>query len=58
MTRILPIDSCAGVFYWEPQCYGNWRPAEYIPLGWGGYQMGSFTPEGKPSPALGTLFGE
>lgn len=55
LARIAAIDSCAGVFYWEPQVYGDWRPAEYIPLGWGGYDMGSFTPEGKPSPALKTL---
>ena len=56
LTRIADIDSCAGVFYWEPQVYGGWRPAEYIPLGWGGYDMGSFTPQGQPSPALRTLF--
>ena len=56
LTRIADIDSCVGVFYWEPQCYGGWRPAEYIPLGWGGYEMGSFTPDGCPSPALHTLF--
>ncbi len=55
MARIAPIDSCVGVFYWEPQVYGGWRPAEYIPLGWGSYPMGSFTPEGKPSPALQAL---
>ena len=55
LTRIQPIDSCAGVFYWEPECYGGWRPAEYIPLGWGGYDMGAFTPEGKPSPTLQVL---
>ena len=55
LTRVQAIDSCAGVFYWEPECYGGWRPAEYIPLGWGGYDMGSFTPEGKPSPALQIL---
>lgn len=58
LTRISTIDSCVGVFYWEPECYGNWRPAEYIPLGWGGYTMGSFTPEGQPSPALKRLFGQ
>lgn len=56
LTRISAIDSCAGVFYWEPQCYGGWRPTEYIPLGWNGYNMGSFTPEGSPSPALKTMF--
>lgn len=52
LDRISEIDSCMGIFYWEPQCYGGWRPAEYIPLGWAGYNMGSFTPEGKPSSAL------
>jgi arabinogalactan endo-1,4-beta-galactosidase len=57
LARIAPIDSCVGVFYWEPQVYGGWKPAEYAPLGWGGYDMGSFTPEGKPSPALKTLLG-
>ena len=55
VRRMKKIDSCAGIFYWEPEVYGGWRPAEYIPLGWGGYDMGSFTPEGQPSPALKTL---
>lgn len=55
VERMERIDSCKGIFYWEPECYGGWRPAEYIPLGWGGYDMGSFTPEGKPSKALETL---
>lgn len=56
LARIQPIDSCVGIFYWEPECYGGWRPAEYIPLGWPCYTMGSFTPEGRPSPALNRLF--
>lgn len=56
LTRISPIDSCIGVFYWEPECYGGWRPAEYIPLGWGSYNMGAFTPEGCPAPSLHSLF--
>lgn len=55
VTRMERIDSCMGIFYWEPEVYGGWRPAEYIPLGWGGYDMGSFTPDGNPSPALKTL---
>ena len=55
VERMERIDSCMGIFYWEPEVYGGWRPAEYIPLGWGGYDMGSFTPEGLPSPALKTL---
>ena len=40
IRRITAIDSCAGIFYWEPEVYGGWRPAEYIPLGWGSYDMG------------------
>ena len=52
INRITAIDSCAGIFYWEPEVYGGWRPAEYIPLGWGSYDMGAFTPEGQPSPVM------
>lgn len=52
MRRITAIDSCAGIFYWEPEVYGGWRPTEYIPLGWGSYEMGAFTPEGKPSEVM------
>ena len=55
VERAQAIDSCAGIFYWEPECYGNWRPAEYIPLGWNGYDMGAFTPEGKPSKVMEIL---
>ena len=55
VERAQAIDSCAGIFYWEPECYGNWRPAEYIPLGWNGYDMGAFTPEGKPSEVMEIL---
>jgi len=31
-----------GVFYWEPQCYGNWK----------GYTKGAFDNSGKPTEAL------
>ena len=55
MARITAIDSCAGIFYWEPQVYGGWRPAEYIPLGWGSYDMGAFTPDGQPSKVMEIL---
>ena len=55
VERAQAIDSCAGIFYWEPECYGNWRPAEYIPLGWGSYNMGAFTKEGKPSEVMEIL---
>lgn len=52
IQRIERIDSCAGIFYWEPQVYGGWRPSEYIPLSWGSYDMGAFTEEGCPNEAL------
>ena len=55
IRRITAIDSCAGIFYWEPEVYGGWRPAEYIPLGWGSYNMGSFTSDGAPNDALQIL---
>ena len=55
IDRITVIDSCAGIFYWEPQVYGGWRPAEYIPLGWGSYDMGAFTPDGQPSEVMRVL---
>lgn len=56
VNRVCAIDSCMGIFYWEPQVYGGWKPAEYIPLGWGSYEMGALTPDGRPTPALQTLF--
>ena len=55
VKRATAIDSCAGIFYWEPEVYGGWRPAEYIPLGWGSYDMGAFTPEGQPSEVMKIL---
>ncbi len=55
IDRITKIDSCAGIFYWEPEVYGGWRPAEYIPLGWGSYDMGAFTPDGQPSNVMRIL---
>lgn len=45
----------AGAFYWEPECYGGWRPAEYIPLGWGAYGMGCMTDDGRPTETIRTL---
>ncbi|MCD8177259.1 MAG: arabinogalactan endo-1,4-beta-galactosidase [Tannerellaceae bacterium] len=35
-------DKCLGVFYWEPQAYGNWQ----------GYTKGAFDNSGKPTIAL------
>lgn len=31
-----------GVFYWEPQCYGNWQ----------GYSLGAFDNNGMPTVAM------
>ena len=56
VNRIESIDSCAGIFYWEPEVYGGWRPAEYIPLGWGSYNMGAFTPDGQPDEVMEIIF--
>jgi len=50
------LEGYAGVFYWEPQVYAGWRPAEYIPLGWGSYGMGAFTEKGTLSEALHILY--
>ncbi len=33
---------CLGIFYWEPQSYGNWN----------GYTMGAFNENGQPTEAL------
>jgi len=46
------LSGCAGIFYWEPETYGAWKPAIYTTWGWGAYNMGAFTSEGKPSKAL------
>jgi len=55
-TRMATIEGYAGVFYWEPEVYGGWRPAEYIPLGWGAYGMGCMTPDGHLSEAAKLLY--
>ena len=54
--RVNGMDYMKGIFYWEPQVYNNWRPKEYIELGWGAYNMGAFTSNGQPNDALKTLW--
>lgn len=49
MDEILKIANCKGVFYWEPEVYGWWKPAVYNSLGWNAYDMGAFTSDGRPS---------
>ena len=54
--RVDTLDYMKGIFYWEPQVYNNWRPKEYITLGWGAYNMGAFTSNGQPNAALKALW--
>ena len=60
MTEAKKIDKCAGVFYWEPEVYGGWKPAVYGNADqiqkytgkketWGAYDMGAFMADGKAS---------
>ena len=46
------IPQCAGIFYWEPQTDGRWKPAYYNKVGWVAYSMGAFTTDGRPTAAL------
>ena len=54
MTKVKALGSsvCAGVFYWEPQVYANWKPSSYNTFGWSAYQMGAFSSDGRPSSIL------
>ena len=65
MTELKKISGCAGVFYWEPEVDGSWRPAIYTNLSelskysgktqtsaWGAYDMGAFTTAGKPTSVM------
>ena len=59
MTAARGIERCAGVFYWEPEADGIWKPAIYnkIPSAWGGgtwnaYDMGAFDGDLKPTAIL------
>lgn len=52
MTEAKKIEACAGIFYWEPQAYGGWKPVYYTTLKWNAYDMGAFTSAGKPSKVM------
>lgn len=52
LSETMKIKECHGVFYWEPEVYGGWKPADYENLGWGSYDKGAFTENGRPSIAL------
>ena len=51
-VKELGPDVCTGVFYWEPEVDGTWKPAIYsksglVCNGWGPYDMGAFTRSGS-----------
>ena len=45
------IEGCHGVFMWEPQTDGVWKPSGYEELGWNAYDKGAFK-DGKATAAL------
>ena len=49
MNSVKSLSICAGVFYWEPQVDGKWRPSIYEKQdrNWGAYNMGAFTSDGS-----------
>lgn len=51
-TKLRAVQGCAGIFYWEPQLYGWWRPAYYVKLNWQAYNKGAFASDGRPGKAL------
>lgn len=55
--RMKAIPQCTGIFYWEPEVDGQWKPDSYESLGWGAYGMGAFTTDGKPTKALDAFGG-
>lgn len=68
-TRMKDIPECAGIFYWEPQVDGVWKPTWYNTVtwtdeqgnthqGWGAYGMGVFTTTGRPTAALDAFSGK
>lgn len=52
MTAVRKVSQCKGVFYWEPEVYGGWKPAVYTSLKWNAYDMGAFTSDGRPSSVM------
>lgn len=62
MNSVKSLYVCAGVFYWEPQVDGKWRPSIYERPGrdWGAYNMGAFSSDGSAitPTAILSAFGE
>ena len=65
MDEVRNLDQCAGVFYWEPEVDGSWKPEIYSKQAelakytgtpqtrpWNAYDQGAFTPAGAPTSVL------
>ena len=65
MDQVTKLDQCAGVFYWEPEVDGVWKPEIYTKPAelskysgktetgaWNAYDQGAFTTDGKPTSVL------
>ena len=59
MDEVKKTSGCKGVFYWEPEVYGGWKPAVYSNAAeikrltgkeetWGPYDQGAFKSDGSP----------
>ena len=51
MDNAMKTEGCLGVFYWEPQTDGVWKPSNYEALGWQAYGLGAFK-DGRPTAIL------
>lgn len=62
MNSVKSLSVCAGMFYWEPQVDGKWRPSIYErpDRDWGAYNMGAFSSDGSAitPTAILSAFGE
>ena len=63
VTSLRNLSGCAGVFYWEPEVDGVWKPALYSDASaiaqytgksetWNPYDMGAFTSSGAPTSVM------
>ena len=57
-SRMTDSGHCAGIFYWEPEVDGQWKPTYYSTMNWGAYGMGAFTTGGRPTVALDPFSGK
>lgn len=51
MERMKTSGHCAGVFYWEPETDGKWKPQYYNKVNWNAYALGAFA-NGRPTIAI------